>query len=77
MVVVRATLSKARHKYFTSLSSEGCTYLKEYLEERMRCGEKLKPTSPLIAHERKQQKTIRDDKNNSFYQAIHEEGWSL
>jgi integrase len=54
MVVVRATLSKARHKYFTFLSSEGCTYLKEYLEERVRGGEKLKPESPLLAHERRE-----------------------
>jgi len=52
MVVVRPMLSKARHKYFTFLSGEGCTYLKEYLEERIRGGEKLKPTSPVIAHER-------------------------
>jgi integrase len=54
MIIVRSTLSKARHKYFTFLSSEGCTYLKEYLEERIRSGEKLKPESPLIAHERKE-----------------------
>jgi len=54
MIIVRLTLSKARHKYFTFLSSEGCTYLKEYLEERIRSGEELKPESPLIAHERKE-----------------------
>jgi hypothetical protein len=54
MVVVRPSLSNARHKYFTFLSSEGCTYLKEYLEERIRSGEKLTPNSPLIAHERKE-----------------------
>jgi hypothetical protein len=52
MVVVRSSLSKAKHRYFTFLSSEGCTYLKEYLEERIRNGEELKPESPLIAHER-------------------------
>ena len=52
MIVVRASLSKARHKYFTFLSSEGCTYLKEYLEERTRTKEELTPNSPLIAHER-------------------------
>jgi len=57
MIVVRATLSKARHKYLTFLSDEGCTYLKEYLEERMRSGEKLTPESPLIAHERKEAAT--------------------
>jgi integrase len=52
MVIVRSTLSKAKHKYFTFLGSEGCTYLKEYLEQRIRGGEELKPESPLIAHER-------------------------
>lgn len=52
MIIVRSTLSKAGHKYFTFLSQEGCTYLKEYLEERLRAGEKLKPESPLIGHER-------------------------
>jgi hypothetical protein len=52
MVAVRANLSKTRHKYFTFLSSEGCTYLKEYLEFRLRGGEKLAAESPLIGHER-------------------------
>jgi hypothetical protein len=51
-IVVRSTLSKTGRKYFTFLSSEGCTYLKEYLEERLRSGEKLNPKSPLIGHER-------------------------
>ncbi|MCP8308969.1 MAG: site-specific integrase, partial [archaeon] len=54
MIIVRSTLSKARHKYFTFLSSEGCTYLREYLEGRIRFGEELRPESPLIAHERKE-----------------------
>jgi len=52
MVIVRPTLSKAGHKYFTFLIGEGCTYLKEYVEERLRLGEQLRPESPLIAHER-------------------------
>lgn len=52
MIVVRSPLSKARHKYFTFLSSEGCTFLKEYLEERLRAEEPLRPESPLIEHER-------------------------
>jgi len=59
MVVARPTLSKARHKYFTFLGSEGCTYLKEYSEERIRLGEKLTPDSPLIAHERPRTGTKR------------------
>jgi len=54
MITVRSTISKSRHKYFTFLSSEGCIYLKEYLEERIRSGEELTPESPLIVHERKE-----------------------
>jgi len=52
MVVVRSSLSKTRGKYFTFLSHEGCDYLKEYLEERIRNGQKLTPETPLIAHDR-------------------------
>jgi len=48
--VVRANLSKTRRKYFTFLPAEGCTFLKEYLEERARAGEHLAPESPVIAH---------------------------
>lgn len=52
MIIVRSTLSKAGHKYFTFLSSEGCTYLKEYLDGRLRKGESLVPEGPIIGHER-------------------------
>ena len=52
MIVVRSTLSKAKHRYFTFLSGEGCTYLREYLEQRMRMGEDLTHASPVIAHEK-------------------------
>jgi hypothetical protein len=52
MVVVRPELSKARHRYFTFLSGEGCTYLKEYLDSRIRQGEALESASPVIGHER-------------------------
>ena len=49
MVKVRHELSKAKHRYFTFLGEEGCTYLKEYLERRMAEGETLEPRSPIIA----------------------------
>ena len=49
MVVVRAELSKAGHRYFTFLSEEGSHYLKSYLEERLRNGVKLTPDSDIIA----------------------------
>ncbi|TET89692.1 MAG: site-specific integrase [Methanomassiliicoccales archaeon] len=48
MVVVRHELSKAGHKYFSFLSEEGCEYLKDYLEERLRDGEKLSKDSPIL-----------------------------
>ncbi len=48
MVVVRAELSKTGQKYFSFLSEEGCGYVKAYLEERLREGEKLSPESDLV-----------------------------
>lgn len=52
IVLVRANLSKAKSKYFTFLSNEGCTYLGEYLEERLRNGELLSAETPLVSHDR-------------------------
>jgi len=49
MVVVRPSLSKARHRYFTFLTSEGCEYLQAYLEKRLAMGEEFTPKSPVIA----------------------------
>jgi len=48
-VVVRSTLSKAGHKYFTFLTSEGCSYLKSYLDERLAKGEVFNSETPVIA----------------------------
>jgi hypothetical protein len=48
VVAVRRELSKANHKYFSFLGEEGCGYVKAYLEERIRGGEKLEPESALI-----------------------------
>jgi len=48
IILVRATLSKTRNQYFTFLCDEGCEYLKQYLESRLRRGEKLTPKSPII-----------------------------
>jgi hypothetical protein len=47
-VVVRNELSKDGHRYFSFLSEEGCEYMKDYLEERMRDGENLKKESPIL-----------------------------
>ena len=59
MVVVRKELSKARHQYFTFLSEEGCEYLKDYLEERMRDGEKVTGDSAIITPKVKTKEFIR------------------
>jgi hypothetical protein len=48
-IVVRSSLSKARHKYFSFLTEQGCEYLKAYLEERLAQGEELHPESAVIA----------------------------
>lgn len=48
LVVVRKSLSKTRNQFFTFLSEEGCEYLKQYLEFRMREGQELTPNSPIV-----------------------------
>jgi hypothetical protein len=45
---VRRELSKADHRYFTFLGEEACEYIRQYLEERLRAGEKLTPETDLI-----------------------------
>ena len=62
-VVVRRELSKARHQYFSFLSEEGCGYLKDYLEERMREGERLTRDSPII--------TPKKDKRKPFITSVN------
>jgi hypothetical protein len=52
LIRIRMELSKSRHEYFAFLSQEDCEYLKEYLESRMRKGEKLTKESPIIVPKR-------------------------
>lgn len=49
ILLVRRALSKARHPYFTFVGSEAIAYIEEYLQERVKQGEKLTPQSPLLA----------------------------
>ncbi len=58
-VIVRRELSKARHQYFTFLSEEGCDYLKDYLEDRIRQGETLTQESPIITPKQRMKPFIR------------------
>jgi hypothetical protein len=59
LVVVRKELSKAGHQYLTFLSSEGCAYVQDYLEERLRAGEALTPKSPLVTPKLKMKPFIK------------------
>lgn len=59
VVHVRPELSKNSNGYLTFLASEGCEYVKQYLEERLRAGEKLGPQSDLIHPDRAAKKFIR------------------
>ncbi|MBC8225484.1 site-specific integrase [Candidatus Bathyarchaeota archaeon] len=59
LVMVRRELSKAGHQYLTFLSEEGCDYLKDYLETRMREGEKLTEDSAIVTPKRRMKPFIR------------------
>jgi len=48
MVIVRSTLSKARHRYFTFFTSEGCEYLAAYINKRIAAGEAINESSAMI-----------------------------
>jgi len=48
MITIRKSLSKTKKQFFSFLCDEGCDYLRQYLEWRIRSGEKLSPNSPII-----------------------------
>ncbi len=48
MLVVRSSLSKAKHQYFTFILEEGVTYIIDYLQDRKKRGEDLTSDSPLL-----------------------------
>jgi hypothetical protein len=59
IVVVRKELSKAGHQYFSFIGEEGCGYIKDYLEMRMRSGEKLSRDSPIVTPKERMKPFIR------------------
>ncbi len=59
VVRVRPELSKNSNGYLTFLSEEGCDYVKQYLEERLRNGERLGPDTDLIHPDRAGKRFIR------------------
>ncbi|MCJ7574592.1 site-specific integrase [Candidatus Bathyarchaeota archaeon] len=76
MVMVRGELSKARHQYFTFLSEEGCEYVKNYFEERMRQGEEITSDSPLITPKMRMKPFIRTTNvGDAIRKAIRKAGY--
>jgi integrase len=61
-VMVRAELSKSRKNYITFLSEEGCGYLKDYLEERLRLGEKFTKNTAIISPKKSKKNFITTTK---------------
>jgi hypothetical protein len=59
LVVVRRELSKAGHQYLTFLGEEGCDYLMDYLEARMREGERLTEDSAVVTPKQRMKPFIR------------------
>jgi len=56
MLVVRSSLSKAKHQYFTFIPEEGVTYIMDYLQDRKKKGENLTSDSPLLIFDEKGRK---------------------
>jgi len=48
IILVRPELSKTRRQYFTFLGEEGCEYIRVYLEDRLRSGERFNPDTDII-----------------------------
>jgi len=49
MIIVRKSLSKARHQYFTFITTQGAKKLLAYLNDRLHSGEVLTPYTPIVA----------------------------
>ena len=67
-VVVRSTLSKTGHRYFTFLSEEGCSYLAHYLQARIEQGEPIGAESDII-HAASGHSTLRE--GNAFIRTMN------
>ena len=61
-VIVRRELSKAKHQYFTFLTSSGTKKLIAYLNDRLACGKPLHGNSPVIAPDHRHK--LNRGKNN-------------
>ena len=65
-IIVRRTLSKARHQYFTFLTGGGSERLLVYLNDRLARGEVLTPDSAIIAPNREYKYGRQGKEGNKF-----------
>ncbi len=63
-ITIHSRLSKARNQYFSFIGEEGITYIRDYLEERTKTGEKLTPESPLLQFD------VRGTRKNDFMRTL-------
>jgi hypothetical protein len=59
IVNIRRELSKAGHQYFSFISEEACSYVKDYLEGRIRTGEELNQDSAVVTPKQRVKAFIR------------------
>ena len=69
-IVVRKTLSKTDHEYFTFLTDLGAKRLAAYLNERLVSGEQLTPESPVIAPFARYVRNRGENKGKRFVETI-------
>ncbi|MGI0070415.1 MAG: hypothetical protein ACREAN_09215 [Nitrosopumilaceae archaeon] len=69
-IVVRRTLSKADHEYYTFLTDFGVQRLLAYLNDRLVSGETLTPESPVIAPFAKYVRNRGENKERRFVETI-------
>lgn len=55
----KVQLSKKGHGYFTFIPAQACTYIKDYLDSRIRQGENISPESPIITADTRGSNTRR------------------
>jgi site-specific recombinase XerD len=77
IVAVRRELSKAGHQYFSFLSEEGCGYLKDYLELRIREGEEITLDSAIVTPKQRMKSFIRATNiGDAIRESIRKAGFS-
>jgi hypothetical protein len=77
LLIVRHELSKAGHQYLTFLSEEGCQYLQDYIEERIRKGEEITSESPIVTPQMSEKEFIRSvNVGDGIRGAIRKAGFS-